>query len=175
MVLGFTSRHPDWKDVLKERKDDIPALRKERETERLVLVAWLEAGAPRGAYEKDAFALPDALAERPLHADLKTVAVRDDAPAAPAKPPVRSAKSKQMSVESLTQSTHAHLLSFAVLYLCTGLVLAFSSYPGWIRGILAPLVLFAQIADIACWWLARLDGVGPYFAVAILGTGAVVG
>ena len=31
------------------------------------------------------------------------------------------------------------------------------------------------MADVSCWWLARLDGVGPYFALTIIGTGAVVG
>ena len=34
---------------------------------------------------------------------------------------------------------------------------------------------FEQVADVLCWWLARLPDVGPYFAVAILGTGAIVG
>ena len=33
-----------------------------------------------------------------------------------------------------------------------------AAFPGWLRGILAPLVLVAQMAEIACWWLARLDG-----------------
>lgn len=83
--------------------------------------------------------------------------------------------SRQMGVEGLTQSTHAHLLSFAMLFTLTGLVFAFTSYPAWFRGILAPLVLLAQVTDVSCWWLARLDGIGPYFALAIVGTGTVVG
>ena len=62
-----------------------------------------------------------------------------------------------MSIEKLTQSTHAHLLSFAVLYCLTGLIFAFTSYPALIRGIVAPLVLVAQLIDIACWWLARIQ------------------
>lgn len=82
---------------------------------------------------------------------------------------------KQMGLEKLTQSTHAHLLSFAVLFTLTGLTFAFSGYPGWIRGIVGPVVLLAQVSDVACWWLARLPNVGPYFAMAIIGTGAVVG
>jgi len=83
--------------------------------------------------------------------------------------------SKQTSLEGLTQSTHAHLLSFSVLFTLTGLIFAGTSYPGWLRGFLGPLVLVAQLADIACWWLARLDGVGPMFAQAILLTGGIVG
>jgi hypothetical protein len=82
---------------------------------------------------------------------------------------------KQLSVDGLTQSTHAHLLSFSVLFACTGLVFAFSSYPGWFRGIVGPIVLIAQVADISCWWLARIPGPGPYFAQAILITGGIVG
>jgi hypothetical protein len=46
----------------------------------------------------------------------------------------------------------------------------------WIRNGLAPSVLIVQIVDIACWWLARLDGqVGIAFAKAIVATGSVVG
>jgi hypothetical protein len=82
---------------------------------------------------------------------------------------------RQVSVEALTQTTHLHLLSFAMLFTLTGLIFAFTSYWGWVRGLLAPLALVAQVADVGCWWLARLDGVGPYFAVAIIGTGSLVG
>jgi hypothetical protein len=83
--------------------------------------------------------------------------------------------SKQISVEALTQSTHAHLLSFAVLFTLTGLTFAFTSYPGSLRGALGPIVLIAQVADIACWWLARVPNYGPFFAYTIIGTGSVVG
>lgn len=82
---------------------------------------------------------------------------------------------RQIGIESLTQSTHAHLLSFAVLFTLTGLVFAFSSYPSKLKCLLGPIVLIAQVADISCWWLARLDQMGPFFALCILGTGAVVG
>lgn len=83
---------------------------------------------------------------------------------------------RQMSLEKLTQSTHAHLLSFAVLFTCTGLIFAFTGLPGLVRGTVGPVVLLAQVADIACWWLARLpEPYGPAFAKAIIGTGAVVG
>ena len=83
--------------------------------------------------------------------------------------------SRQMSLEHLTQTTHLHLLSFCVLWTLTGLIFAFSSYPRWFRCVLGPIVLLAQVADVSCWWLARLDGVGPYFALAIIGAGIVVG
>jgi hypothetical protein len=82
---------------------------------------------------------------------------------------------RQITVEALTQSTHAHLLSFAVLFTLTGLVFAFTSYPGVIRGVVAPIVLLAQVLDVGCWWLARVPGYGPYFAQTIVVTGGVVG
>lgn len=81
-----------------------------------------------------------------------------------------------ISLEKLTQSTHAHLLSFAVLFGLTGFIFSFTSYPALIRGILGPGVLIAQVADISCWWLARLDPpYGPAFASCILITGGIVG
>ncbi len=82
---------------------------------------------------------------------------------------------RQTSVEKLTQSTHAHLLSFAMLFSLTGLTFAFTGYPLLVRCVVAPLVLFFQVADVSCWWLARIDGVGPYFAMAIIGTGGISG
>lgn len=83
---------------------------------------------------------------------------------------------KTMTLDGLTQSTHAHLLSFAVLFALTGLTYSFTSHPGLLRGVLAPVVLVAQVADVSCWWLARLDlPYGPMFALAIMGTGGVVG
>jgi hypothetical protein len=81
-----------------------------------------------------------------------------------------------ISITKLTQSTHAHLLSFAVLFSLTGLVFAFSSYPTWIRCILGPWVVIAVFADVSLWWLARLcNEWGPYFAMGIIGTGALAG
>ncbi|CAN5140026.1 hypothetical protein BH11PLA2_BH11PLA2_47860 [soil metagenome] len=82
---------------------------------------------------------------------------------------------RQVSIDKLTQSTHAHLLSFAMLFGLTGFIFAFTSYPKIVRLIVAPMVLIAQVCDVSCWWLARIDGVGPTFALAIMGTGTVVG
>jgi len=86
---------------------------------------------------------------------------------------VRTAK--QPDIERLTQSTHAHLLTFAVLFAMTGLTFAFTSYWSIVRCVLAPAVLLAQVADISCWWLALVPHYGVYFAYAIMATGAVVG
>ena len=83
--------------------------------------------------------------------------------------------SKQMTIESLTQSTHAHLLSFAVLFTLTGVIFSLTGYPGIIRGVVAPIVLLAQVTDVCCWWLARVPDYGPLFAQAIIGTGSIVG
>jgi hypothetical protein len=81
-----------------------------------------------------------------------------------------------MNLTKLTQSTHAHLLSFAVLFSLTGFVFAFTSYPTSVRCIVAPLALVAIVTDVAFWWLARMsDTYGVYFAMAVVGTGGLVG
>lgn len=81
---------------------------------------------------------------------------------------------RQIGIEKLTQSTHAHLLSFAMLFSLTGLTFAFTSWNVKLRCLIAPLAVIAQVADVSCWWLARIDGVGPFFATAIIFTGTAV-
>jgi hypothetical protein len=76
-----------------------------------------------------------------------------------------------MSLMKLAQSTHVHLLGFAMLYGLTGLIFAFTSYPVWVRCAIAPLALLAQVAEISCWWLSRAD---PIFAYGIMGLGGIV-
>jgi hypothetical protein len=83
--------------------------------------------------------------------------------------------SSAMALERLAQTTHVHLLGFSMLYGLTGLLLALTSYAGWIRVPLAPLALAAQVVDISFWWLARMDApYGPAFAHAIPISGAIV-
>jgi len=77
-----------------------------------------------------------------------------------------------MSLRALAQTTHAHLLSFAMLFFLTGLVFSLTSYPGWIRGFFGPLTLVAQMGEIACWWLSRVD---PRFTWGIVIGGGLVG
>lgn len=77
-----------------------------------------------------------------------------------------------MSLKKLAQSTHVHLLSFAMLYTLTGLAFAFTSYPRWVRLFIAPAALVCQVIDVSCWWLGRTD---PLFARAIVVTGGAVG
>lgn len=170
MSPAFFRKSEGWKDVIKERGEEV--VRKERETERLAMAAWLEAGASEEAYNADGFVLPPFLVGKELTAEFKTEAVKvEEKKQAPKK---RDAKSRQTSVEGLTQSTHAHLLTFSLLWTATGLIFAFTDYRKSFRMILSPLVLVAQVADIACWWLARIPGVGPYFAFCIIGTGGMV-
>jgi mono/diheme cytochrome c family protein len=79
------------------------------------------------------------------------------------------------SLTKLALTTHVHLLGFSMLYGLTGLVLAFSRLPAILRLILCPLPLIAQVLDISCWWLARLEGhLGETFASTIPITGGVV-
>jgi uncharacterized membrane protein len=55
-------------------------------------------------------------------------------------------------------------------------VFALTSSPAWLRVPLAPAVLVAQVAEIACWWLARVDGpTGVLCARLVLVLGGLVG
>jgi hypothetical protein len=176
-------------------------VRAEREGERAAILAWIKDGVRKEYYMEDGFPLPADLKDGPLtekYSNAGKAKVRSiftdrcvrchhptDGEGAAMNFPLdnydaiaKYAKVGRgfMSIEKLTQSTHAHLLSFAVLYCLTGLIFAFTSYPALIRGVVGPLVLVAQVADVSCWWLARIEGpLGEQFAVAIMYTGGVVG
>jgi uncharacterized membrane protein len=79
--------------------------------------------------------------------------------------------SNGMSMKKLAQTTHVHLLGFAMLYGLTGLAFSLTTYPGWIRASLGILPLAAQVVDISFWWLARMD---PVYAHGIVVTGSIV-
>lgn len=87
------------------------------------------------------------------------------------KPYVKVDSGGGMSLNKLAQSTHVHLLGFSMLYGLTGLIFAFTSFPCWLRVILGPFTLIAQVVDISMWWLARYD---PIYAQAIAVTGGLV-
>jgi hypothetical protein len=167
--------------------------RAKRQGEQLAIQAWIDAPEKEReeSYNNDAFPLPKSLA-----ANVKVKSIIDERCAKCHSDEAQEGKkklvdyadfadvltvpeaghtSRQMSLEHLAQTTHLHLLTFCVLWMLTGVIFAFSSYPTWVRCILAPIVLLAQVADVCCWWLARLNHVGPYFALAIIATGTVVG
>jgi hypothetical protein len=198
MSPAFTTRSQGWKSAIRKRLE--AEVRQEREGEKKALVAWLRAGAKRGPYGADAFPLPPDWGDQPVTARYRAdnaVKIRsilndrcarchspDGDPKAQNFPLMtydhvaKYAKVNRglMSEEKLIQSTHVHLLGFATLFGMTGLVFALTSYPGWLRGLVAPLVLVAQVLDIVCWWLARIEGpLGAQFALVIPITGAVVG
>jgi hypothetical protein len=178
-------------------------LRKQRDGERHAVLAWLAQGAVQAAYNDDAFALPDEISNdafTPEYLDGSTVKLRtlitdrcvrchsiDGEDDNAAKFPLGTYEKLQpymkpelggsrMSLAKLAQSTHAHLLSFAMLFGLTGVLFAHTSYPKPLRMILAPGVLIVQVLDIALWWLARIDGQpGEAFAQMIPITGAIVG
>jgi hypothetical protein len=73
------------------------------------------------------------------------------------------------SVKKLALSSHVHLLGLAMLYGMTGLIITLTTYPAWLRAVLGPLPIVAQVADIAFWWLGRLD---PLYAKAVVFAGS---
>jgi hypothetical protein len=80
-------------------------------------------------------------------------------------------KASGMSLTKLAQTTHAHLLSFSMLFGLTGLVFSLTSFPRWVRVLFSPFTLIAQLVDISCWWLARTD---PIFVQVLMVTGGLV-
>jgi hypothetical protein len=182
-------------------------LRKERETEKQVVVAWLkDQGANRVAFEKDSYPLPAELSQQPFTKDyllkddsgicvkIQTLwndrcarcHMKDGANAKAAAYPLNTfatiekynkvETSSAMSLTKLAQTTHVHLLGFSMLYGLTGLILALTRWPAFVRVPLAPLALIAQVADISFWWLARLEApYGPMFASWIPISGGIVG
>ncbi len=202
MGKAFFTGDPDYKKKVQKDPSAEPRLHEQREGERLALQAWigLPDGQRKEAYDDNEFTLPAALASHPMtHTDAngkfkvqdlivdrcgkchgdegevgkkKLVDYSDFADVLVV--PQVGHTSRQMSVEALTQTTHLHLLSFCMLWMLTGVIFAFSSCWKWFRCVVAPLVLLAQVADVSCWWLARLPNVGPYFALAIIGAGTLV-
>jgi hypothetical protein len=201
MAPAFTTRSSGWKAAIKKRPESL--VRKEREGERQALALWLRGGPKKDEYDADRFPLPATWTDQPVtdeFLDGPAVKIKslfterclrchqkdgDDQNAAQYPLDTWGQIQKYskfdptpgaMSLEKLTQSTHVHLLGFAMLYALTGFVFAFTRYPAWLRAVLAPLVLVAQVADVSCWWLARLEGpIGVWFALAIMVTGGIVG
>ncbi len=179
------------------------AIREEREGERLAMLAWIRSQPTEEQYATDRFQLPDDLQTRPLTAEMvhedngvkylkvsslvkaRCLDCHSEGGEAGNFPLDTFAKLQSytvpgagtaMSLNKLAQTTHVHLLGFAMLYTLTGLILAFTSYPAPLRLLLAPLPLVAQVVDISLWWLARMDApYGPMLARAIPITGAIVG
>jgi hypothetical protein len=202
MSAAFTTRSGGWRTAIREKPE--AEVRKERQGERDAVLLWLKNGLSQADYDADKMPLTVAWGDKPITAEFKTddgaVKIKslfgercgrchqkdgDDANAANYPLDTYPAIQKYakvdpapgaMSVTKLAQSTHAHLLSFAVLYMLTGVLFALTNYPGWLRLTLGPLVLVVQLIDIACWWLARLEGpIGVQFAMAIVWTGGIVG
>jgi hypothetical protein len=220
MRLAFTRKSAGWDGAITKRARKLAGrrsdpvdtsfkeqaegeLRKERDTERLAVLEWIQKGAEKEAYESDNFCVSATLCNLPIDEEkfvgeppadggrtikIKTVldtrCVTCHEPSASSKAHqypldtydgiakyLKVNESQAISKEALVQSTHVHLLSFSMLYGLTGLIFAFSSFPGLIRAIVAPLPLLAQLVDIGCWWLTRLDS---RFADGIIVAGAFV-
>lgn len=200
MRPAFTTKSGGWAKAIKDRPE--AEVRKEREGERRAVLAWLHAGASKDEYEKDRQPLPDVLKDQPITIDFvaeedgkKFILIKslldercarchtqggaDDKAAKYLLDSFDSiskyatpAKAEGMSLEKLAMFTHAHFLSFAMIYGVTGLIFALTRYPFLVRLLLAPLPLLAQLVEMASWWLVRLD---PSFGYVILVTGGVVG
>lgn len=77
-----------------------------------------------------------------------------------------------MSMKQLALTTHVHLLGFSVLFAMTGFLFSLTSWPTWIRIIFVPATLAFQVAEIACWWLAKTH---VAYAYGIFYLGGLIG
>jgi hypothetical protein len=176
-------------------------LRAEREGEIKILLAWLHAGLPQKVYD-EGMVLRGELVSQPTtekfvteDKGVKTADVQgilqkrcvrchseqksgpeSDAPLETYQQVHGYANVEMvgagMSLRKLAQTSHVHLLGFAMLYGLTGLIFSFTSYPLWVRYVLAPLPLVAQILEICLgWWGGRAY---EPLALAVPTFGAVV-
>jgi hypothetical protein len=187
MRPAFTTRSRDWEALTRGAPAGaVRRLEAEREGERLALLSWVRAGAPRAAYDADDYQLGAEFADRPITPGLlnpgpaghRRVRLRtllawrcvdchgpagrfDRARLVPLDSYERlravcaAPADRRMPLPRLAQTTHVHLLGFAVLYGATGGLFSLTGYPRAVRLVLGPLPLAAQGLDIACWWLAR--------------------
>jgi hypothetical protein len=179
-------------------------LRSQRDGERLALLAWVRAGAPQTDFEQNYFPLSGKLSNHPITEEFREVRsdgtgvkvagivetrcarCHSEAAGGPAaQVPLESwdqihafcdvqTAAGGMSLEKLAQSTHVHLFGLTMLFGMTGLLFTLTSYPAWWRTLLGTLPLLAQLAEIGCWWLGRLDPVYAR-AVVVLGGAAAAG
>ncbi|HVJ79626.1 MAG TPA: hypothetical protein VNC50_01040, partial [Planctomycetia bacterium] len=77
-----------------------------------------------------------------------------------------------VSIKSLALTTHVHLLGFSVLFAMTGFLFSMTDFPALLRILVAPTTLALQIAEIACWWMAKAD---VFYAKMIFYLGPAVG
>jgi hypothetical protein len=177
MRPAFLEKSDDWQEALKQKPET--QVRQEREGERLALLEWVRAGAPKKPFDDDSFPLPPAIAAHPVTPDFLKVDEKGEAQKFPLEKYEQIIKyqkepsSGAMSLERLASITHTHMMAFAVLFGCTGLLFAFTSYPAWLRGVFGPWTLFFQVLEIVFWWLSRIDPL--YAEIGVAGCGALVG
>ena len=77
-----------------------------------------------------------------------------------------------VSMKALALTTHVHLLGFSVLFAMTGFLFSLTEFPWAMRLVFVPFTLVAQLVEIACWWLAKVD---VFYAKMIFYLGPLVG
>jgi hypothetical protein len=198
MRPAFTTRSDGWDSLTRTLPAvELARLASEREGERLALLAWVRAGADRGAFDRDEYDAGAGLAGQPVTPELmpgpgrvriRTLIERrcvtchsdtgreDRARLKPfdtydrLRPVISSPPDPQMPRGELARRTSVRLPIFALLFAVTGVMFGFSGVAGWVRRTVAPLPLAGLVAAVACTWLARWD---PVFVWGV-GIGEVV-
>lgn len=154
--------------------------------ENAVLLGWLRNGATREAFTAGDEPTPSDVMLTCLrcHAADSGEDIAKDSPFGPdmfdldfdlvarhtlsAEPGASSVWRPPTAWEDLAMTTHAHIFSVPTFVIMLGGLFLWSGWPsGLWRTYLgcAPLALF--FAELASWWLARIPGIGAFFAIMI--------
>jgi len=138
-------------------------------SDRHVVVAWLQSGAPEKAYRTTI---------RPI---LAKTCLKCHTPASGLKVPdlsnyagVRRVAEVDVgeSIHTLMKISHIHLFGIGLVALGIGLIFRLAELPRWLKGSLMVLPFAAILADILAWFLTKWD---PVYAYTVVIAGAILG
>jgi len=138
-------------------------------SDRHVVVAWLQSGAPKTAYGTTI---------RPI---LAKTCLKCHTPASGLKVPdlssyagVRQVAEVDVgeSIHTLMKISHIHLFGIGLVALAIGLIFRLAVLPRWLKGALMVLPFAAILADIVAWFLTKWD---PVYAYTVVTAGGILG
>ena len=134
----------------------------ERKEKRLLVLGWVEAGAPRDQWSK----VSEVFASRHGHGCVECHSTADGGTRTRADLPLETYEQvlpfttvdRGMDRATLALTSHNHLMGFAVSSLLVSLIFACTR---WRKGLVSALVLAAFIGpaiDVSSWWLTNVYG-----------------
>ncbi len=205
MRRAFTNKSESWAKKVRtaEAAGTLKKLHDERAGEADALVAWVQAGADQGAYEKDDFELSGGARTiteqfviqeegKPFRVKIKSI-LAERCESCHAKDAGRDRNAEKYELDNYTKlakylkvktataidlnklatTTHVHMFGFTIMYCLTGLIFSFTSYPTWARILVAPAAIVTSVTEIGIGWW--LGRLDPCPAAATAAFGAVTG